>query len=66
MSVGVAWSDPSPGAGNRNETLVEFSYRVELTPSVTLTPDLQIVLDPTGNPKSDSIFVGGLRLEIRL
>ena len=66
VSGGVAWSDPSPGAGDRNETLVGIYYRFELTPSVTLTPDLQIVVDPANNPKSDSIFIGGLRLEIRL
>ncbi len=66
VSVGVAWSDPSPGEGFRKEMLLEFYYRLKLSPSLALTPDLQIVLDPANDPKSGSVFIGGVRLEMRL
>jgi carbohydrate-selective porin OprB len=65
LSLGIAWSDPSPGAGNRSETLLEFYYRLEISPSITITPDLQIALDPANNPKNDAIVIGGVRLEMR-
>lgn len=66
VSLGVAWSDPSPQVRGRDETLLEFYYRLELSPSIAITPDLQIVLDPANDPKGDVIFIGGVRLEIRL
>lgn len=65
VSVGVAWSDPSPGVGVRNETLLELYYRLTLSPSIALTPDLQIVIDPANNSRNDTIVVGGVRLVIR-
>jgi porin len=64
VSLGVAWSNPSAGAGMRNETLIELYYRLQLSPSIALTPDLQIVVDPANNPKHDPILVGGVRFEI--
>ena len=65
ISVGVAWSDPSPGAGLRKETLLEFYYRLKLSASISLTPDLQIALDPAKNPKNQTLVIGGVRLEMR-
>jgi hypothetical protein len=65
VGVGVAWSDPSPGVGSRDETLLEFFYRVGLSPSIALTPDLQLVLDPANNAREDIIAIGGVRLHIR-
>jgi porin len=65
VSVGAAWSDPSPEAGSRDETLLELFYRLELSPSIALTPDLQIVFDPANNPNNDTILIGGVRLEMR-
>jgi hypothetical protein len=65
VSLGIAWSDPSPGAGNRSETLLEFYYRLAISPSIAITPDLQIALDPANNPNDDAIVIGGVRLEMR-
>lgn len=64
VALGVAWSDPSPGAGMRNETLLELYYRLSLSPSIALTPDLQIVLDPANNAVDDTVVVGGVRLHL--
>lgn len=64
VGIGFAWSDPSDGAGGQNETLVEAFYRFQLTPTLELTPDLQIVFDPAGNPDDDVVFVPGIRLAL--
>jgi|GEM_PF-2381318 len=64
VAVGVAWSNPSPGAGLRNETLIELHYRLALSPSIALSPDLQIVIDPANDSENDTVVVGGVRLEI--
>lgn len=64
VSLGVAWSDPSPGSGTRKETLLELYYRLALSPSIEITPDLQIVLDPANNAADDTVVVGGVRLHL--
>jgi carbohydrate-selective porin OprB len=61
VAAGVSWSDPAPGTGFRQETLVEVLYRVAITPSLALTPDLQVVFDPAENPDTSTIWVAGLR-----
>jgi porin len=65
IGVGVAWSDPSSGNGARDETLVELYYRIELSPSIALTPDVQLVLDPAGSDDGDTVVVGGIRVQLR-
>ena len=66
VALGVAWSDPSPGDGERDETLVEVYYRLSLSPSLALTPDVQIVIDPADNDEEDMVVVLGVRLQLRL
>jgi len=61
-AVGVAWSDPSPGEGFRDETLLEILYRLEIVKSITLTPNLQLVFDPANNAGDDVVVVPGIRL----
>ena len=39
-------------------------YRFSLTPTVTLTPDLQVLIDPALNPDHDVILILGLRARI--
>jgi len=66
IAVGVAWSDPSPGAGERNETLIEAYYRFTLSSMLSLTWDVQIVLDPALNSAAQNTAVLGLRLHLKL
>jgi porin len=63
-AIGVAWSNPSPGNGVRDETLVEILYRVEVAKAISITPDLQLVFDPADNPGDDFVVVPGIRLRI--
>ncbi len=62
LAFGVAWADPSSGEGSRDETLLELFYRVHLAKAISITPNLQLVLDPADNPDDDVAVVGGVRL----
>jgi porin len=64
VAIGVAWSDPSPGEGFRDETLLELFYRLEIAKAISITPDLQLVFDPANNPGDDFVVVPGIRLLI--
>jgi carbohydrate-selective porin OprB len=64
FAIGVAWSRPSPGEGVRDETILEMIYRVRLTPTLELSPDLQLVFDPSQNPGDDLVVVPGVRLAL--
>jgi porin len=66
MAMGVAWSDPSPGTGGGDETLIEAYYRFALSPALSLTPDLQVVVDPAFDPDARDTVVLGLRLHLNL
>jgi porin len=46
------------------ETILELVYRLQVTPSVILRPDLQYVINPGGDPTLDDALVGMLRVEI--
>jgi carbohydrate-selective porin OprB len=63
-AIGVAWSDPSPGSGDRDETLVEILYRVGLAKGISITPDLQLVFDPADGADHDFVVVPGIRLHL--
>lgn len=53
-----------PGASTPNdETALELLYKIQLTPSVSLKPDLQYVIDAGGG--HDNALVGLLRVEIQ-
>lgn len=66
VGVGIAWSNPSPGAGTRRETLVEAYYRFALSPALSLTPDVQVVVDPALDNTAGSSIVLGVRLHLHL
>jgi hypothetical protein len=64
VSVGASSSDPSPGNGVRRETLLELYYRLGLSPTISLTPDLQVIFDPADGDSRETILVWGVRLEM--
>jgi porin len=57
-------SDAEGAAYSGNETAVELYYRFNLTPFVHLTPDLQWIGNPSGDPTIDDAVVGALRVEV--
>ena len=60
--VQLSEANGSPYVGS--ETIFELVYKLQLTPSVILRPDLQFVVNPGGDPTLDDALVGMLRMEI--
>lgn len=57
----VELSDP---AGLDAETVLELFYRLQVTGSVSVKPDIQFVFTPGGDPAVDDAVVAGVRVEI--
>lgn len=57
-------SDATGATFEGDETAVELYYRLSLTPFFHITPDLQWIGNPSGDPSVDDAVVGALRFEI--
>lgn len=51
---------------DRNETVVEPTYRTSLAPWLTVQPDVQYLIDPGGDPTLRDALALGLRVEAGL
>ena len=64
LGVYASWvdfsDDPSAGIAG-DETMVELYYDFAVTPSFHVKPDLQWVLDPSGDPSVEDALVGTVR-----
>jgi len=62
-SIGVAasWGQPA-NRSLRDQYVLEGYYRIQLTPDTHITPDLQLILDPSLTTLFDSVIIGGLRV----
>jgi carbohydrate-selective porin OprB len=60
FSLAVGWSRPSD-PGQRAETFIELQYRLQLAEMFELSPDLQILINPSANGNVDAIAVPGVR-----
>ncbi len=68
-TVGAGWAKPSAdtfGPGLDNESLLETSYQFQLSKNFSLTPNMQVVFNPAGNPNESSIWIFGLRAILTL
>lgn len=61
--LGFSWTNPAD-SDRRNEYLFEAYYRIQLTEGIELTPDCQLIVDPSDSSK-DVLCVFGLRLRHR-
>lgn len=57
-------SDAAGSTLDGDETIFEVLYRFQLTPAMSLKPDLQYVINPGGDPTIDDALVGMLRVEL--
>ena len=64
-SLGAGWAEPT-ATELSSEYVLETSYGFQLTPWFSLTPDVQLVLDPADQPDKSSVWVFGLRTIIAL
>ena len=71
LNLGAAWSKPVRDASGaparrRSEYVVEGSYDYAVSSHLTLTPDVQLILDPADNPTADRAWVVGLKATLSL
>ena len=60
----VCFSD-EPGAGfPQDETAIELYHRFQLTPFLSIKPDLQYIANPGGSPGVADALVATVRVEI--
>ena len=57
----------APGAGlGGTELAIELFQELRITPTLTLKPDLQYIVDPSGSDAIDDAWVATLRLELSI
>ena len=64
LSLGVSWGRPSEstlGEGLNDQYTIETYYRIHLGKLISITPDLQLLINPALNPNKDFLTVFGLR-----
>ncbi len=64
LGFGVNWGQPNDdlfGSGLRDQYAIESYFRLQLTREISITPDVQLLINPALNPKKDTIWVFGLR-----
>lgn len=68
-AAGVYWSwvdlsdDPDAGFAE-DESVLELFYKLQITPWISVKPDVQIIWNPGGDPNVDTAVVGAIRFEI--
>lgn len=69
LGVGLNWSRPDEdvfGPGLDDQYTAEIYYRFQVLKVLTVTPDVQLIIDPALNPQESSIWVFGLRARLAL
>ena len=69
FAIGMNWGRPNKdrfGPGLDDQYTLEVFYRMTLTTSLTLTPDIQFIKNPALNPTADSLWVFGFRARLAL
>jgi carbohydrate-selective porin OprB len=53
------WSRPFrdifPGSGQRDQWGIETYWNLAVTPNMTMTPNIQLIFNPSFNPRADFI-----------
>jgi hypothetical protein len=65
FGVGMTWARPV-GQTTQNQVAMEAFYRLEVIEGLQLTPDMELLFKPAGNPASNFEPVFGLRLRAYL
>lgn len=69
LTLGLSWGKPSEstfGEVLKDQYTMELYYRLHLIKIITLTPDIQLIINPALNPDKNLIAVFGLRGRISL
>jgi porin len=65
LGLAVNWGDP-PDDDLRSQTTGELFYRVQLAQNLAMTPNLQLLRNPSLNTDKDTVWVFGLRMRLTL
>jgi len=63
-TLGAGWSKPSRlthGPGLRDEWIIESSYKFQMARNFSITPDVQVLINPANYPSKSATLVGGVR-----
>jgi len=64
---GVAFAMGEPVDNSlRTQFVFETLYRIQVTPIAQITPDIQLIINPSNNPNEDFLAVLGMRLIVSL
>lgn len=63
VAVAVAWGQPEDSS-RQNQYTAEVFYRMQIADYLQVTPDIQIIRDPSNNRNNKTIGVFGLRLRL--
>ncbi len=69
VALGLSWGEPSEenfGQDLEDQYTAELFYRMPILQNFTVTPDIQLIVDPALNPEEDVIAVFGLRGRLTL
>jgi porin len=67
VALGLSWGRPSEeifGPGLNDQYTAELFYRLKLSNIITITPDVQLLVDPALNPDEDVIAIFGIRARL--
>jgi carbohydrate-selective porin OprB len=63
IGLAATWGQPT-NRSMRDQYSVEGYYRIQLTPDAHITPDLQLIFDPSMTTMFNTVVVGSLRLRM--
>jgi porin len=68
FGIGLGWVRPNdeivPEPFQREQINAETFYRFHVTPILAITPDPQMIWNPSLNPGVDHLWVAGLRARV--
>jgi porin len=67
LGFGANWGEPNNdlfGSGLDDQYAFEVYYRLQVTKELSITPDVQLLIDPALNTEKDTLWVFGLRARL--
>ena len=67
LGVGLSWGRPSEealGSQLNDQYTAELFYRFQLLKILTITPDMQLLVNPANNPDEEVIAIFGIRARL--
>ncbi|MEM7147927.1 MAG: carbohydrate porin [Verrucomicrobiota bacterium] len=64
LGLAAGWGQPHDQDVSRDQWVAEIFYRLALTPEMQISPHIQLIVDPSDNPDTDTIGIFGIRTRI--